>query len=142
MKQITLYTDNVKELLSLSNTDAGILFKALIQYKLGYKGKLQPGLDEMLQQLIKINSDDLSARKLRFGLQLAEKCPNEAKETLRAFYDYWTEHNDGGKKMRFEKEKVFDIVKRMRTWKKNNFNGAKSAVTQVEPISISTRMTD
>lgn len=142
MKQITLYTDNVKELLSLSNTDAGILFKALLDFKLGNSFHLTDPLNEIFQSLQKINADDLSSRKRRFGLQLAEKCPNETKETLRAFYDYWTEHNDGGKKMRFEKEKVFDIVKRMRTWNKNNFNGAKSVVTQVEPISISTRMTD
>jgi hypothetical protein len=35
---------------------------------------------------------------------------------LRKFFDYWTEKNENGKKMRFEKEKVFDIKKRLATW--------------------------
>lgn len=37
-------------------------------------------------------------------------------EMLRKFFDYWTEKNENGKKMRFEKEKVFDIKKRLATW--------------------------
>lgn len=35
---------------------------------------------------------------------------------LRKFFDYWTEKNENGKKMRFEKEKVFDIKRRLATW--------------------------
>lgn len=35
------------------------------------------------------------------------------------FYEYWTEHSEGAKKMRFEKEKVFDIKKRLDRWKRN-----------------------
>lgn len=37
-------------------------------------------------------------------------------EMLRKFFDYWTEKNENGKKMRFEKEKVFDIKRRLATW--------------------------
>ena len=36
------------------------------------------------------------------------------------FADYWTE--SGGNKMRFEKEKVFDVGRRLARWSKNNFN--------------------
>jgi len=36
------------------------------------------------------------------------------------FGQYWTEAS--GNKMRFEKEKVFDIGRRLARWKKNNFN--------------------
>lgn len=38
-------------------------------------------------------------------------------EMLKAFYDYWTESSPNGKKMRFEKEKVFDVRLRLITWK-------------------------
>lgn len=38
------------------------------------------------------------------------------------FFEYWTEHGDNGKKMRFEKEKVFDIKKRLERWKRNTKN--------------------
>ena len=36
------------------------------------------------------------------------------------FIDYWTE--SGGSKMRFEKEKVFEVVRRLIRWSKNDFN--------------------
>jgi hypothetical protein len=47
-----------------------------------------------------------------------------AKEMCLAFYNYWTEMNEGGKKMRFEMEKVFDTPKRMVTWHSNNINSS------------------
>jgi len=53
------------------------------------------------------------------------------KEMLRAFYDYWTEKNENGKKMRFEMQKVFDINRRLTTWAKNNkFNGKQNNTPQ------------
>lgn len=41
---------------------------------------------------------------------------------LRAFFNYWTEKNENGRKMRFEKEKVFDIKKRLATWASRESN--------------------
>ena len=41
-------------------------------------------------------------------------------ESITDFLEYWTEHSINGKKMRFEKEKVFDIKRRWGTWVKNN----------------------
>lgn len=35
---------------------------------------------------------------------------------LNDFLDYWTESSEKGKLMRYEKEKVFDIKKRLATW--------------------------
>ena len=35
------------------------------------------------------------------------------------FVNYWTEISPNAKKMRFEKEKVFDIKKRLERWKRN-----------------------
>ena len=36
------------------------------------------------------------------------------------FIDYWTEHGEKDRKARWEKEKAFDIKKRMERWKRNN----------------------
>jgi hypothetical protein len=49
-------------------------------------------------------------------------------ELINQFFDYWTEHGENAKKMRFEKEKVFDIKKRLERWKRNQktFNYEKS----------------
>jgi hypothetical protein len=41
---------------------------------------------------------------------------------LNDFIGYWTEHNPGGKKMRFEMQRVFDLRRRFGTWIKNNKN--------------------
>jgi len=41
---------------------------------------------------------------------------------LREFFDYWAEHGDNDKKMRFEKEKSFGLVRRLQTWKKREKN--------------------
>jgi len=52
------------------------------------------------------------------------------KEECDKFVDYWTEHGEKDKKARWEKEKVFDIKKRMERWKRNNksVNHGQSAI--------------
>lgn len=58
-------------------------------------------------------------RALDFRNKVAEHLNEYSKEMLRSFYDYWTEMNDGGRKMRFETHKIFNIKKRLTTWKNN-----------------------
>ena len=36
------------------------------------------------------------------------------------FIDYWTESNEGGRKMKFEMQKTFDIRRRLVKWKDND----------------------
>ena len=36
------------------------------------------------------------------------------------FIDYWSEHNDGGKVMRYEQQSIFNIKRRINTWIKNS----------------------
>ena len=41
-------------------------------------------------------------------------------QMLKEFIDYWTEYNsDGGRVLRYEQKSIFNIRKRMSTWKKN-----------------------
>tara|TARA_R100001510_G_scaffold38908_1_gene35310 strand:- start:15918 stop:16850 length:933 start_codon:yes stop_codon:yes gene_type:complete len=42
------------------------------------------------------------------------------KQEIEKFINHWGAHNEGGKKMRWEMEKVFDLPRRMNTWKSNN----------------------
>jgi hypothetical protein len=44
------------------------------------------------------------------------KQKNYSQKMCLAFYNYWTEMNEGGKKMRFEMQKVFNVEGRLRTW--------------------------
>jgi len=52
------------------------------------------------------------------------------------FVDYWTEHNVGGKKMAFEKQKTFNEGRRLRTWirydKKWNGTNSNNTTTSKE----------
>lgn len=68
---------------------------------------------------------DIKERKRNFWDVIAQygKEKGYSKEMCLAFYNYWTEMNENGKKLRFEIEKtrsgVFDIKGRLRTWKSN-----------------------
>ena len=42
--------------------------------------------------------------------------PNMIKE----FLEYWTEHNEGGRVLRYEQQSIFNIKKRISTWVKNS----------------------
>lgn len=41
------------------------------------------------------------------------------KAEIDKFINHWGAHNEGGKKMRWEMEKVFDLPRRIATWKTN-----------------------
>ena len=64
---------------------------------------------------------ELKDRKLAFGMQLKPFSGTYPRPMLAEFYDYWTEVKEGGRKMRFEKEKTFEIAKRLVRWSKNNY---------------------
>lgn len=64
---------------------------------------------------------ELKERKLAFGMQLKPFNETYPRPMLAEFYDYWTEVKEGGRKMRFEKEKTFEIAKRLVRWSKNNY---------------------
>ena len=50
---------------------------------------------------------------------------NEPIKMVIEFQEYWTEHSPNGKKMRWEKEPVFDMKRRFATWKRNSQKFAK-----------------
>lgn len=75
---------------------------------------------------------ELEERKKEFYEKVGRLYMNTySKQMLLEFCDYWTEHNDGGKKMRHEMEKVFNLGRRLSTWKRNTlkFNNDKQPIT-------------
>lgn len=62
---------------------------------------------------------DIDERKYKFMQKVGTYLEKYPKEMLREFYDYWTEHGENDKKFRKEKEKSFDISKRLARWYKN-----------------------
>jgi hypothetical protein len=61
----------------------------------------------------------IKIRKENFKEDLKPFLEIYGKDLLNDFFRYWTETNQGGKKMRFEMEKVFEISKRLKTWSNN-----------------------
>lgn len=71
----------------------------------------------------KYNADKsatIDDRKKLLMKKMVIHLPEYGKEMLREFFDYWTEMNEGGKKMRFEMQKVFQVDRRLKTWSRNN----------------------
>jgi len=60
---------------------------------------------------------NLAERMEAFRLRLVPYLDKYGRDTLNAFYGYWTERNENGQKMRFEMEKVFDVSRRLATWR-------------------------
>ena len=77
---------------------------------------------------IMTKTPSLEERKKQFGKDLVPYIEKYGKEMIRDFFDYWTEHNEGGKKMRWEiaktKSGTFSISGRLATWKKKQDEGA------------------
>ena len=57
-------------------------------------------------------------REQAFREQADKFIPEYGRKMIEAFCDYWTEF--GGKKMRFEKEKTWELKRRLQTWKRND----------------------
>lgn len=58
-------------------------------------------------------------RKREFYNSLIPYLEEYSKETLKDFYEYWTEHGPRQRKFRAEKEKAFDLNRRLKKWKEN-----------------------
>jgi len=71
-------------------------------------------------------ADTATNKSEAFMQRLIPYVDTYGKDMMREFFNYWTEKNEGGKKMRFEMQKVFDVSRRLSTWseraKNNKFN--------------------
>lgn len=70
----------------------------------------------------------LENRKTEFGKLLKSFKKDFPQKEREKFFNYWTEHNPNGKKMRFEmaKNQPFNMGRRIGTWKSNNNNNGQS----------------
>lgn len=77
------------------------------------------------------NPSDSESRRKSFGLELREYTegqpnPNNVtqypRDMVSKFYEYWSELDRSGKKMRFEKEKTWELPLRLSRWASNNFD--------------------
>jgi hypothetical protein len=64
-------------------------------------------------------------RKAEFKNSLSHFLNDFEKDLLNEFYKYWTEHGEKDRKMRFEKERSFNIKLRLEKWLKNSIEWKK-----------------
>ena len=84
-------------------------------------------IDGEILPLVKvINKNTLDKRKLKFAESLEIHLDTFGKDLLNNFFHYWTEHNDEGKKMRFEyaKNQPFNVKRRLTSWQSRNKENA------------------
>ena len=78
-----------------------------------------------------INKDNKESLKIRFE-KFLEKCkdelPNEHPE-YDSFVNWWAEYNEGGSKMKWEKQKTFNLNMRWATWVKRSRNPETKKIT-------------
>ena len=53
---------------------------------------------------------------------------------LSDFFEYWTEHGEKDKKMRFEKEKSFGISRRLSTWLRYEKKNSKKKIPRKKKV--------
>ena len=90
------------------------------------------GLEDMFDYL---NPSDLQDREEKFKQNVAEFKGMYSSEMLRAFYNHWSQHGDNDRKMLFEKEKAFQVSKRLLTWKRNEERYSSKKENTSRPIS-------
>jgi len=88
------------------------------QSKVDYS-KLEENKEDQMNGAGKPASLTIEDRSKNFMNKIAVHLEEYSKEMLREFYDYWTESNEGGRKMKFEMQKTFDIQKRLAKWASN-----------------------
>lgn len=98
----------------------------------GSKETLQGGSKETLHHNIvldniKDNFNHKTCSEESFTQELIPYVKEYGKETIRAFFNYWTEKDNKGK-MRVNGETFFEIPKRLATWSKNSFGKPKNNV--------------
>lgn len=80
--------------------------------------------DTPIKPITKVPRKTIEEREIEFRDSLVEYVDKYGKAMIRAFFEYWTEKQPKGKKMRFEMQKVFDIKKRLVTWSSKDWNSS------------------
>ncbi|WP_424785335.1 hypothetical protein [Prevotella pallens] len=87
-------------------------------YKVGKRKVTQQVTQQVTQDKTTLSKSkkSLKEREHEFGASLIPYVEKYSKETIRAFFNYWSEKSKIGAYMRFELEKTWETSKRLQTW--------------------------
>lgn len=69
-----------------------------------------------------VNNKSIQERKSDFFKVLSSYSVSYSVKMVNDFFDYWSEHGDKDKKMRFEKEKTWSLEARLKRWSDKDWN--------------------
>jgi hypothetical protein len=87
-------------------------------------------LNQENQALLNTNNNKVNNIQSNYILEWNDIAIQINFDDLDNFIDYWTEKSPLGKKMRWQKQKTFDVKRRMLRWQRNNFNKPKVSQTK------------
>lgn len=87
-------------------------------YRVGKRKSTQQSTQQVTQSKTTHSKTktSLKEREHEFGESLIPYVEKYSKETIRAFFNYWSEKGKSGDYMRFELEKTWETAKRLQTW--------------------------
>lgn len=92
-------------------------------YRVGKKKLTHDLTQQATQSVIGVLKDKCNDREKMFEKSLipfvSSRGGTYEPTMIRAFFNYWTERNKSGTKMRFELEKTWETAKRLQTWANN-----------------------
>ena len=77
-------------------------------------------------KLKKTKVNNIKQRQTEFLQSLGKFSDKFDNNLIKDFFEYWTEPNKSGTKMKFELQDTFDIGRRLSRWEKNDFGNNKS----------------
>ena len=86
-------------------------------------------LNQENQTLLNTNNNKVNNIQSNYILEWNRIADEISFTDIDSFIDYWTEKSPRGKKMRWQKQKTFDVKRRMQRWAKNNYNTPKVSQT-------------
>jgi len=89
---------------------------------------------EIKEKEIKVN--DIEERKLKFAETIKPYLEVYKRDTLKEFYDYWTEPNPSNTKFKQELQKTWSLKSRLERWVKNDFSNKGQNLSNGQPSKM------
>ena len=110
----------LKDILECPNLklDEQIMVEVVINHK-----RIKFNLNEFKQLLFREEKQPIIKTSISDSISYNEYKRKYGIEMIQEFVDYWTEMLPNGKKQRWQKQKAFDVNRRLIAWAKRDYNG-------------------
>jgi len=132
------YSSNIIALKENNKALNKALDKALIKHKTKQRESTQQSIDSIDKQLTINNkqNNNIEERKLKFAETIKPYLEVYKRDTLKEFYDYWTEPNPSNTKFKQELQKTWSLKSRLERWVKNDFSNKGQNLSNGQPSKM------